>query len=173
MFDPKSIPMLAGLNKLEMDDLLTYSVGRSIPKGTVVFKEGDEADAFYILLEGEVEFTKSGSNGKEERIAILQPPAVFGETVLFLNPMTRIATARTTVDIEVLAFDVKTFMKRLEKGAVGAYKVIHYLAKVIAHRLKAVDEELVRRIGTAAATDRKPLEEFSKFKDKLFAEWNF
>lgn len=165
--------MLAGLNKLEMDDLLTYSIGQSIPEGTTIFKEGDQADAFYILLKGEVEFTKRTPSGKDERIATLQPPAVFGETVLFLNPMTRIATARTVADIEVLAFDVKTFMQRLEKGAVGAYKVIHYLAKVIAHRLKAVDEELVRRIGTVGASERKPLEEFSKFKDKLFAEWNF
>jgi hypothetical protein len=52
----------------------------SAPAGTAVVREGDPADALYVLVEGEVEVTARGqAHTDEQRLRLMSPPAYFGE----------------------------------------------------------------------------------------------
>jgi CRP-like cAMP-binding protein len=64
--------------------------------GDVIVREGDPADAIYVLGEGEVEVTDVGAAGGEPRVlATLAAPAYFGEIgVLEGIPRTAAVTAR-------------------------------------------------------------------------------
>lgn len=173
MTDPRELPIFTGLNKLEVDEVFTYTRGESKRKGEMVFEEGQPAEAFYVLTEGEVEILKRNSGGEYQRITMLAPPSVFGETVIFLDRKMRIAAVKTLSDVAYVRIDLDAFLDRVEKGSLGTYKIIRNLAKVVARRLQAVDEELVRRLEHASGAERKQLQEFAKFKDKLFHEWTF
>ena len=51
-----------------------------VPAGTVIVREGDPADALYVLLEGETEVTARGEAGAgEERLRTMGPGSYFGE----------------------------------------------------------------------------------------------
>jgi CRP-like cAMP-binding protein len=72
--------------------------------GDVIVREGDDADAFYVLTSGRARVVKQGADGQEVTLAMLGPGDTFGETGL-LERSTRTATVRASGDVEVLRLD--------------------------------------------------------------------
>jgi CRP-like cAMP-binding protein len=80
----------------------------STPAGTAVVREGEPADALYVLAEGEVEVTSRGEAGVGERtIRRMSAPSYFGE-IGVLEGIPRTATVTAITDLRLL---------RLEGGA--------------------------------------------------------
>jgi len=52
------------------------------PKDTIVFAQGDPADAVFFLRKGKVKLTVMSSRGKEAVVALLDPDTFFGEGCL-------------------------------------------------------------------------------------------
>lgn len=64
--------------------------------GSVIVREGDAADALYVLTDGEVEVTARGELGAERHIRTMSSPSYFGEIgVLEHIPRTATVTALT------------------------------------------------------------------------------
>jgi hypothetical protein len=98
--------------------------------GTPVVRQGDTADRFYIITQGEVTVTRQDQAGKEVRVATLGPGQFFGEIGLLANtPRTATVAARTP--IEVLALDRETFRSVAESSEATAED----LAVVVRERL--------------------------------------
>lgn len=81
---------------------LEHIVGRLIPlrlqPGTVIIREGDAGDRFYVLAEGQVDVT---ADGKE--ISTLEAGGYFGEIALLKDvPRTATVTARTPIVLYAL-----------------------------------------------------------------------
>jgi hypothetical protein len=89
LFASASRPVLERLAALEAD--------LSFAPATAIVREGDPADALYVLAEGEVEVTASGEHGGPERhIRRMSAPSYFGEIgVLQRIPRTATVTALT------------------------------------------------------------------------------
>jgi putative ABC transport system ATP-binding protein len=85
------------------------------PAGTVIIRQGDEGDKFYIIREGHVEVLKE-KNGKEEFIVKLGPGDFFGELAL-LRKEPRAATVRALEKVELLTLSKEIFMEVVEKSA--------------------------------------------------------
>lgn len=68
--------------------------------GTKIIKEGEPADSFYIVKEGEVEVTKTTKWGQEARITNLKCGAGFGEMAL-LTCSTRNSSVLAKTDVEL------------------------------------------------------------------------
>jgi Cyclic nucleotide-binding domain len=75
--------------------------------GSVVVRQGDPADKFYILTKGQAEVLRE-NDGQEVLVTRLGPGQYFGEIGL-LHGGKRIATVRAADDLEVLALDRETF----------------------------------------------------------------
>jgi CRP-like cAMP-binding protein len=58
----------------------------------VLFSEGDEGDALYIIVSGVIEISKVWEDGRRLGLELMRPGAVFGEIALF-DPGPRTATA--------------------------------------------------------------------------------
>src|SRR5690349_22269697 len=52
------------------------------PFGTVIVREGDVGDAYYVLVSGRARIVKRGTSGEEVSLNVLRPGDVFGETGL-------------------------------------------------------------------------------------------
>src|SRR6266566_3836615 len=61
-----------------------------LPFGAVIVREGEEADAFYVLASGSARVLKESSQGEEVALNVLQRGDAFGEAGL-LDQMTRTA----------------------------------------------------------------------------------
>jgi MFS family permease len=82
-----------------LERLATTSVPLTVEAATTIVREGEDADALYVLTEGEVEVTARGEGGgPAEKIRVMTAPTYFGEIgVLERIPRTATVTALTPV----------------------------------------------------------------------------
>ena len=85
--------------------------------GEVIFREGDKADRFYLITEGEVEVERGG-----QRIAILGAGQFFGEMGL-LTGRPRMATVRATKETHLMSLDASEFTNLMARSQGGATDV--------------------------------------------------
>jgi CRP/FNR family cyclic AMP-dependent transcriptional regulator len=71
-----------------------------VPKGTVLFRQGDPAEHMFVVAEGRVRITL-GAGAELREIGVLGPGEFFGELSL-LSGMARSATAETIEDSRLL-----------------------------------------------------------------------
>ncbi len=77
---PPRLGMLADLSDEEFDHVARAAKLAMVEADTVVFTQGDEADRFFILVDGGVEVERDG-----EVLATLGPGAFFGESALLVR----------------------------------------------------------------------------------------
>ena len=83
-------------------------VAVSYPFGSVIVREGDPADAFYVLVTGTARVVKRGENDQEVPLNRLGPGDGFGELAL-LEGGSRTATVRASSEVHALRLDRSVF----------------------------------------------------------------
>ena len=83
--------------------------------GSLIVKEGDAADAFFILLSGRARVFKRSVTGDEIPLNVLTPGSEFGEMGL-LEGGRRSASVRCSTDVKVLRLDRSKFIDLIEKN---------------------------------------------------------
>jgi MFS family permease len=97
----RAIPIFAPLPGTPLEHLAARLVPLRVDAGTVIVREGDEGDRFYVVVEGEVAVSIAG-----EAVAELGAGSYFGEIALIRDtPRTATATARTQVVLYALERD--------------------------------------------------------------------
>ena len=76
---------------------------------SVIVSEGDEADAFYVILSGSARVVKRAEAGDEVSLHVLHSGDYFGEIGL-LEESTRIATVRAREPVETMRLDRSVFL---------------------------------------------------------------
>jgi CRP-like cAMP-binding protein len=117
---------------------------QTFKSGEVLIKEGDESDAFYILLDGQVKVTKGDS---EQALVTFDPGAPFGE-LAFLTREKRSTSVKCVVDCSVLQID-RRILEQLPPEVREKFKDI--LLDVLIQRLIEQNAEIVSH----ADTDRR------------------
>jgi len=80
----------------------------TLPAGRVILSQGEEADRFYVLIDGVVEVLGQLADGSEFSLAELIGPDCFGEIGL-LERRPRSATVRARTEVRLLALDEAAF----------------------------------------------------------------
>jgi CRP-like cAMP-binding protein len=124
------------------DEVLVFLAGMlTVVKPTIgeaIFREGDEANAMYVVLAGEMEVTKKSRGAVDARVAVLGPGDWFGEmSIVDIQP--RSATVRALAPgrlIRVTAADLDS----LYRHDVRSYAIIVLnLARELSRRLRVAD----------------------------------
>lgn len=76
-------PLFQGLSVQQRDEISAIAVDRRYQRGELIFMEGDKADGFYIVAEGQVKIFKTSLEGKEQILHIYGPGNLFGEVPVF------------------------------------------------------------------------------------------
>ena len=81
----KSTPLFGAMP----DDAVLRLVGNQGPKvfekGTLLFQQGQDADAFYVILEGWVKISRISPDGEETIVGIFTKGETFAEAAMFLG----------------------------------------------------------------------------------------
>ena len=80
----------------------------AFPFGAVIVREGDEADAFYVLAAGSARVVKQGDDGEEVPLNILRRGDTFGEMALLADTV-RLATVRASSPVQALRLGRSVF----------------------------------------------------------------
>jgi ATP-binding cassette subfamily B protein len=125
----ESLPLLSFLpgevKKLMVDSFVPVS----LPFGSPIVREGDDADGYYVLAAGKARVLKQGENGAEVALNTLRPGDSFGEQGL-LEAAKRTATVRASTDVELYKMDRAVFQTLLRSNP----EIRHYLELQIKHR---------------------------------------
>jgi signal transduction histidine kinase len=103
----RDIPIFAALPDGDLSRLSLRGQERHLETGATLFQEGDPADAFHVVLEGELRITKR-VEGVETEIDRLPAGGYTGDIGLLIG-MPHVATARAMGTTRLLVFDLATF----------------------------------------------------------------
>jgi len=100
------------------DDVLRAIVGNQLPrdfkKGQIIFYQNDEADYFYVVLDGWVKLYRQMPTGKDVILHICTTGETFAEAAIFHDHCYP-ATAEVVSDAKIVAINSKNFSNVLEK----------------------------------------------------------
>jgi MFS family permease len=92
----RSLDIFAGATRATLERLALSAEEEVVAPGTVIIREGEEADDFFVLTDGEVKVTAAGESGIEKALGTLSPPNYFGEIgLLERRPRTATVEALT------------------------------------------------------------------------------
>jgi CRP-like cAMP-binding protein len=86
----------------------------SLAQGDVLFEQGDEGDALFVILDGAVEFSILSAEGRKLSLDIMRAGAIFGEIALF-DPGPRTATATASLPTRVRRVRNPDVLEQLSK----------------------------------------------------------
>jgi predicted MFS family arabinose efflux permease len=84
----------------------------TVPAGTAIVREGEEADALYVLVSGRVEVTSRGEAGEEHFIREMEAGTYFGE-IGILERIPRTATVTASEDCSLYRIEGDDFLDAL------------------------------------------------------------
>lgn len=163
------VPIFRGLKEPEVAQLSEISEETSIKRGAQLFREGDEGDALYVVLEGQLEITKRDKAGRQQLLAKVGDGSVLGEMSLVTGLSARSATAVAATDVKLLKIPSNRFGKLLREDSVAALKIVANLAQVMSRRLQLMDEKVIELLEKGSSPKKAELAEFQK----ILSDWSF
>jgi MFS family permease len=103
------LPLFVGVGSSSLERALTQLVELPVTAGSVVIRQGEPADRFYIVATGTFDVTQQTDAGTEVGLRRLGPDDVFGELGL-LRGGARTATVTAATDGLLLALDRAEFL---------------------------------------------------------------
>ena len=100
----RTMSLFASLPPPTLETLARALLPIAVPAGTVVIRQGDPGELFYVIADGEVEVVRDGT-----RVALLGRGDGFGELALLLD-RPRNATVRALVDTRIYTLSQSEFV---------------------------------------------------------------
>jgi MFS family permease len=113
------LDLLAGADRSTLERLAAAAEEVVLPAGRVVISEGDDPDALWILVRGELSVRASGDGARPRQLAPVTAPGYVGEIGL-LRGVPRTATVRTSQDCVLLRIDGQEFLSALQASRPSA-----------------------------------------------------
>jgi len=130
----KKMGLFTELSRRELRVVDGFMHQRNYLRDEVVFDEGEQGEAFYLVLEGQVLICHPGQAGQP--IATLGPGQFFGELAL-LDDAPRSAQARAAEDSTLLVLFRGDFLGLMQSHGLVASKIAMQLARHLGVRLRA------------------------------------
>jgi len=159
----KHVMLFSGLEDEDRRSVAALAIERRIPAGQVLFREGQAAEGFYVVLDGRVKVYKLSPDGRQQILHVFGPGQAFAEAAMFAGE-TFPAFAEALAESRVAFFPRDRFLKGLSDNPALAAGLIASLARLcrqlttlvgqlalqdVAGRLARYLADLARRKGTA------------------------
>ncbi len=104
----RKIDLFRSLDNVQLVLLASSMKELSLPKDSVLFREGDVADRLYIIVEGRVRISKIVPGIGEEALTILGAGTYFGEMGMIVEATPRAAQAVTHEDCTLWSLEYES-----------------------------------------------------------------
>jgi CRP-like cAMP-binding protein len=96
-------PTFAGMTPEALDEVLAQATPLRVPKGDVAFRQGEQADRFFLLLHGRLRVTRLNPQGQQMVVRFISPGDMFG-VAMAIQVEAYPGTATAAVDSLALAW---------------------------------------------------------------------
>ena len=142
----RNIGLFGALSDDVLDYLSTLLSVETPPAGATLFREGEDANAMFVVISGEVEVLKKSKRNVDARVAVLGPGDWFGEmSIVDIQP--RSATVRALAPSRLLRIS-SADLDALYRHDLRSYAIIILnLARELSRRLRVADGILAELIS--------------------------
>jgi serine/threonine protein kinase len=134
----RQMAFFEGFGDVALWEVVRIGAWKRIPDGTVIIREGDHGDSFYLLIVGEVSVTLSGKN-----LNTVKPGGCFGEILYFTEHAQRRTTTITALgDTTVIEIKAEALRAATDACQVSLNKAF---MRVLIERLMQANVQLAAR----------------------------
>ncbi len=150
----RNIPLFTGLDEGQLDKITHIIVERIVESETPIIHDGEKGEELFILLDGEVEVSKTlllkvGGRGLHQRDKSLlrlrgSDYAFFGEMAIFTDDAERSAsvTAKSRCVVAVISRDRFFALAETDPGI--GYHVLKNLIGILSRRLDKTTQDVLK-----------------------------
>jgi CRP-like cAMP-binding protein len=133
----RRIPLFAHIEPRKLKLLAFTSERLAFAPGQIVFRQGDEGDAAYVIIEGRADIVVEAASGPTS-LAQVERNAIVGE-IAILGDVPRTATVQALTRLETLRISKDRFLKLLREFPEIAVEIM----RVLALRLAKTNQQLL------------------------------
>jgi sigma-B regulation protein RsbU (phosphoserine phosphatase) len=122
-------PLFRGLPEDEIKKLSQSLTVREVPPKTILFREGEVGDRFYIIIQGQIEVIKALETPEERLIGVRGPGEFIGELSLINRAGLRTASIRSLGPAHLWEMSHKEFDALLHRQPAMAFELINVLSQ--------------------------------------------
>ncbi len=147
------VPTARRLATEDLSVLLSYLIPAQVPPGAVLFVNGEEPDAAYLIVTGEVRVVRDLPGGETVTLARLGRGDVVGDMGL-IDGTPRTATAQVATELSALRLDVSAYRRLKADAHPAADWLLQEIDRRLALRIRTMFDRISRvreEPGLAAA----------------------
>jgi CRP/FNR family transcriptional regulator len=122
------VPAFSGLAENELQQLKAIAVDKTSSKGSLIFSEGEKANGFYVVVEGQIKVYKLSPDGKEQILHIFGPGEPVGEVPVFTGRNFP-ANAEAISNSHLLFFPRSAFLDLISRNPSLSLNMLAVLSK--------------------------------------------
>lgn len=146
-----------GIEDEDLAELASVAELRTYPAGTILCREGEAEDTFYIIVSGQAEVVKQLDGGVQGVLNRPGPGEFVGEIAL-VREGTRTATVRTVESTTVMEIGHGDFVDMLYHSAPMAVRIM----LEITPRLRDIDQSIIANLRQKNAELEQAYEELEE-----------
>ncbi|MBI5190507.1 MAG: cyclic nucleotide-binding domain-containing protein [Nitrospirae bacterium] len=141
----KNLDVFGGLTEFEMMEVARVCDTHDYPAGSMVFRENDDADKLYVLLEGRVAIQFELGRHQDAVVHTATGGQAFGWSAL-VQPYRFTASARCMDDSKILTVDREGLRGLLAEDCHIGFIIMEKLAELISGRLRETRIQLISMV---------------------------
>jgi MFS family permease len=118
------VSLFAGLPPATLERAIGAASSRPMKAGEVLIRQGEEADLFYLIVDGEVEVSQAGPGTDEVRVLRRMGSDEFFGEIGLLSGVPRTATVTAITDGRLVTLDRAAFLALVSAGPGLTYRLL-------------------------------------------------
>ena len=143
----QEMPLFRNVDPKQLKVVAMMGEARTYRGGERLFEKGDDGDAAYIVINGEVDVMVP-SDGSEQSVATLGKGELFGEMAVLCN-QSRTTAIEARTDLEVLRLDRDVVLDLMREFPAITLELV----RILGRRLERTTRELSQALAELSSSD--------------------
>lgn len=148
----RPLALFERMSDADLDAFLSHASTRRVPQGEAVFKQGEIAESFFLLISGRLKVTQVTGDGQQIIVRVVHPGDLFGFAMALQRPDYP-GTATAATDSVILSWPTELWPQFIEENARLAASAIQTIGRQLheAHTriCEMSTQEVERRVAHA------------------------
>jgi CRP/FNR family transcriptional regulator, dissimilatory nitrate respiration regulator len=132
-------PLFARLSDAQVQRVARKACGLRLVEGESLFRQGEAATRFYLLLRGQIKLYRVSPTGNEKVIDVLTPGHTFAEALMFLDHPRYPVGAQALQAAEVISIDAHDFAEMLSGAAETCFLLLGEMSQRLRRLIREID----------------------------------
>jgi CRP-like cAMP-binding protein len=144
-------PLLGSLSEEQLARIARRAFRCHLKHGEALFRQGDTANRFYLVLTGQIKLYRLSPHGAEKVIDIVSPGATFAEALMFLNRPRFPVGAEAIGSVELISIDSPDFRGMLHDSVETCFLVMGNMSQRLRRFIGEIDNLSLHSAGCRVA----------------------